>query len=177
MCPVPGVDPAADGGGAPNWGERSVRDLVEHVLAVHHAGERACLGRLRGLAEEAVRRGAEAAPVLRKVAATLAQLTEELLAHMEREEQVLFPLLLEREAEGRIGAARWDRETELSRLHREHDHAGDLLEDLRILTRDYRIDGAGQEHLRPFYTALGELDADLQLHIELENRWLFSRAG
>lgn len=176
MCAAPGVDPAAAGGDAPNWGERSVRELVDHVLAVHHAGERACLGRLRGLAEEAVRRGAEASPVLRKVAATLAQLSEELLGHMEREEQVLFPLLLEREAEGRTGAANWDRETELSRLHREHDHAGDLLEDLRILTQDYRVGGPEQEFLRPLYVALGELDADLQLHIELENRWLFSRA-
>ncbi len=176
MCAAPGVDPAPAGGGTPDWGERSVRELVDHVLAVHHAGERACLGRLRSLAEEAVRRGADATPVLRKVAATLAQLTEELLGHMEREEQVLFPLLLEREAEGRTGRANWDRETELGRLHREHDHAGDLLDDLRILTQDYRIDGPEQEHLRPLYAALSELDADLQLHIELENRWLFSRA-
>jgi iron-sulfur cluster repair protein YtfE (RIC family) len=26
------------------------------------------------------------------------------------------------------------------------------------------------------YEGLGELDEDLQLHIEIENRWLFSRA-
>ena len=160
----------------PNWGERSVHELVEHILKAHHAGERVCLARLRGLAEEAVRRGADRLPVLGKVAATLGQLTEELLAHMEREEQVLFPLLLEREAEGRTGAAAWGQETELTRLHREHDHAGDLLQDLRILTQDYRVLAGGEDYLRPLLEELKALDEDLQLHIELENRWLFSRA-
>jgi regulator of cell morphogenesis and NO signaling len=150
---------------------------VEHVLTTHHAGERASLSRLRGLAEEAVRKGGETKPVLRKVAATLGQLAEELLAHMEREEQVLFPLLLEREAEGRTGAAAWDRETELARLHREHDHAGELLEDLRILTQDYQVQETADEYLRPLFAELNALDEDLQLHIELENRWLFSRAN
>lgn len=173
MPQIPSADPAQNGGPARGWGERSIPELVDHIMAAHHVRERAALARLRGLAELAVRRGGEHTPVLRKVAATLAQLTEELLGHMEREEQVLFPLLLEREAEGRTGAAAWGPETELARLHREHDHAGGLLEDLRILTQDYATE---DEALRPFYLELSELDADLQLHIELENRWLFSRA-
>lgn len=171
MPSSPAAEPA---GPVPDWGSRSVRELVDHVLAVHHAGERLALTRLRGLAEEAVRQDLEGRASLRKVAATLAQLSEELLEHLEREEQVLFPLLLEREAEGRTGLANWDRETELSRLHREHDHAGDLLADLRILTRDYQADRPEEG---PLFAALAELDDDLQLHIELENRWLFSRAG
>ena len=179
MSPSPGVDPAAAGDGAAgghgaDWGSRSVRELVDYILVTHHEGERTLLAHLRSLADEAVRRGAESRPVLRKVAATLGQLSEELLSHMDREEQVLFPLLLEREAEGRTGAPAWDRETELSRLHREHDHAGDLLQDLRILTQDYAVP---EEYLRPLCEALKHLDEDLQLHIELENRWLFSRAG
>jgi regulator of cell morphogenesis and NO signaling len=174
------TSPSADGGsagGAPGWGEQSVRQLVDHILAKHHAVERESLSRLRGLAEEAVRRHAGTIPVLAKVAATFALLSEELLAHMDREEQVLFPLLLEREAEGRTGAAAWDRETELARLHREHDHAGDLLQDLRILTQDYRLQGGASVDLRPLLEELKVLDEDLQLHIELENRWLFSRAS
>lgn len=177
MSPSPDVDPIAAGGHGPDWGSRSVRELVDHILATHHEGERALLASLRCLADEAVRRGAESRPVLRKVAATFGQLSEELLSHMEREEQVLFPLLLEREAEGRTAAPAWDRETELSRLHREHDHAGDLLQDLRILTQDYAIPDGGEEHLRALFETLKLLDEDLQLHIELENRWLFSRAG
>jgi regulator of cell morphogenesis and NO signaling len=150
---------------------------VEYLLATHHAVERQSLARLRELAEEAVRRFGDSVPVLTKVAATLVQLREELLSHLDREEQVLFPLLLEREAEGRVGAAAWDRETELARLHREHDHAGDLLQDLRILTQDYRLVGVGTDELGTLFEELRRLDEDLQLHIELENRWLFSRAG
>lgn len=176
MSPTPRVEPDPAGGGVPNWGERSVQELVEYLIATHHSVERQCLARLRTLVEEAARRFDDSVPVLGKVAATLVQLRDELLAHLDREEQVLFPLLLEREAEGRTGAAIWDRETELARLHREHDHASDLLQDLRILTQDYRCGDAGPAELRPLWEELKYLDADLQLHIELENRWLFSRA-
>lgn len=177
MSSSPGAGPVAAGSGAPDWAAHSVRELVDYILVKHHAVERTSLSRLRGLAEEAVRRSAGSVPVLPKVASALAQLTEELLAHMDREEQVLFPLLLEREAEGRTGAANWDRETELARLHREHDHAGDLLQDLRILTQDYRLQGGPAVDLQPLFAELNSLDEDLQLHIELENRWLFSRAN
>lgn len=177
MSQSPGVGPAATGDHGPNWGTCSVRELVDHILATHHESERTLLARLKNLAEAAVQRSADARPVLRKVAATLGQLSEELLSHMDREEQVLFPLLLEREAEGRTGAPAWDRETELSRLHREHDHAGDMLQDLRILTQDYTVPADAEEHLRSLFEELKRLDEDLQLHIELENRWLFSRAG
>lgn len=176
MSSSPGAGPA-EASGAPDWGAKSVCELVDYILVNHHAVERSSLSRLRGLAEEAVRRSTGSLPVLAKVASALAQLTEELLAHMDREEQVLFPLLLEREAEGRTGAANWDRETELARLHREHDHAGDLLQDLRILTQDYSLQGVSGDDLSPLFAELKNLDGDLQLHIELENRWLFSRAN
>lgn len=175
MSPSPSADPALPGG-APDWGARTIHELVDHILAAHHAGERACLSRLRLLAEAAMRTAGAAQPELVKVTATLAQLGEELAGHMDREEQVLFPLLLERDAEGRTGPPAWDRETELARLHREHDHAVDLLADLRILTGDYALSGDEPEEVAALYRTLSDLDADLQLHMELENRWLFSRA-
>ena len=159
----------------PDWGRRSARELVDHLMASHHPRSRNLL-LLLGSASEACS-GLEGPdhPVLSKVRDALRLLGPELLEHLDFEERELFPVILGREAEGRALPPIWERETGLVEMHRQHDHAQDLLGDLRILTQDYQpLPGADPRVVR-LYGLLKELDEDLELHIELENRWLFSR--
>lgn len=169
----PRPDPTAPN---PDWGGRTARELVDHVLATHHRRSRDLLALLQPLARECADRFGAGQPNLPKTVDALRLLGEELLAHLEHEETELFPLLLTREAEGRTLPPVWDRETSLVQVHREHDHAEELLADLRILTSDYRLPVDADPLVASLYAGLRELDEDLKLHIEIEDRWLFSRA-
>jgi regulator of cell morphogenesis and NO signaling len=149
---------------------------VDFVLATHHRRTRDLLALLEPLAAECERRLGGGHPQLAKTVDALRLLGEELRTHLEHEEKDLFPLLLQLEAEGRTLPPVWDHATSLVQVHREHDYAEELLGDLRILTGDYRVPAGADPLLASLYEGLRELDEDLQLHIEIENRWLFSRA-
>jgi regulator of cell morphogenesis and NO signaling len=175
---IPPSGPSRPDPGPPqlDWGGRTARELVDHVLATHHRRSRDLLALLEPLAEECASRMATGLPQLAKIGEALRLLGQELLAHLEHEEKDLFPLLLAREAEDLTLPPVWDRETSLVQVHKEHDYAGELLDDLRILTADYQVPAGADPLVARLYEGLRELDEDHQLHIEIENRWLFSRA-
>ena len=160
----------------PDWGGRTARELVDHLLVTHHRRSRDLLALLQPLAADCALRLGAGQPQVAKACDALRLLGEELLDHLEHEEKELFPLLLEREAENLTLPPQWGHQTSLVQVHREHDHAEELLEDLRILTSDYRASDPADPVLAQLYEGLRELDEDLQLHIEIENRWLFSRS-
>jgi regulator of cell morphogenesis and NO signaling len=144
-------------------------------MASHHPRSRTLL-LLLGSASDACS-GLEGPdhPGLSKVRDALRLLGPELLEHLDFEERELFPVILDREKEGRALPPIWGRETGLVEMHRQHDHAQDLFGDLRILTQDYQPPPGADPRVARLYDLLKELDEDLELHIELENRWLFSR--
>ena len=173
--PLPGGLPDREDD-QPDWGGRSVPELVQHLLGTHHPKSRELLAQLLPLSRETAERFHSTQPQLPKVRDSLRLLAEELLEHLRHEEEELFPLLLARDAEGRTLPATWERETELVRFHRQHDHSGELLDDLRIITGDYVLPAGADPLVARLYDGLRELDQDLELHIALEDRWLFSRA-
>jgi regulator of cell morphogenesis and NO signaling len=60
-----------------------------------------------------------------------------------------------------------------------HDHASDLtlIDEMRRVTNDYTPVAGACEAERRLYRELAEFDADLRLHIQLENDVLFRRAA
>jgi len=150
------------------WDERGLDELVAHVLARYHARHREELPRLLALARkvEAVHAARPDCP--RGLAALLERVSEELEAHMQKEEQVLFPLLLA--GRGRMAGM------PIQAMEREHEDHGRNLARLRALTHDHRApaDGCGSWHA--LYLGLAELERELMQHIHLENNVLFPRA-
>jgi len=58
----------------------------------------------------------------------------------------------------------------------EHDTAGDLLRDLRIVTKDYKVPADACMSFQALYRALEDFEKDLHQHIHLENNLLFPKA-
>jgi len=61
-------------------------------------------------------------------------------------------------------------------MQNEHEQVGDILRELRILTRDYLAPEDACGSFRSLYLGLASLEADLHLHIYLESHLLFPRA-
>lgn len=64
----------------------------------------------------------------------------------------------------------------ISVMEDEHDHAGALLSELRTMTDGYTAPAWACETFRALYHGLLELEAEMHLHVHLENNILFPRA-
>ena len=58
----------------------------------------------------------------------------------------------------------------------EHDNAGEILRELRVVTTDYRVPADGCISYQTLYRALEGFERDLHQHIHLENNILFPTA-
>ena len=61
-------------------------------------------------------------------------------------------------------------------MMQEHDAAGDLVRQIRVLTSEYTPPEDACTNFTALYGALREFEADLHEHIHLENNILFPRA-
>ncbi|MEW6583424.1 MAG: iron-sulfur cluster repair di-iron protein [Actinomycetota bacterium] len=160
---------AAAGTGAPDgvdWSGAPLAELCDHIVDTHHEFLRAELPRLSAMVDKVARvHGAERPemPVVRDV---FEAMRAELEAHLVDEEERLFPAC-------RAGAP--IDSGDLEGLEAEHVTVGAALERIRDLTGGHDMSAAMCNTHRATLDGLRELEADLHLHIHLENNVLFPR--
>ena len=149
--------------------QQPTSELIQHILDHYHAAHRAELPRLLRMAErvEQVHAGRPDCP--RGLAAHLARLAEELEEHMQKEEQVLFPMTLSGKGAFLAGP--------VAVLTEEHDGHGRSLQQVRALAHDLVPPSGACGTWRALYLGLAEFERDVMQHIHLENHVLFPRLG
>lgn len=150
------------------WDERPLADLITHLLEEFHARHREELPRLVEWARKVEAVHADKAQCPRGLADHLEQMSAELDSHMEKEEQVLFPMLLD--GRGRMASM------PIGVMEEEHADHGRNLERLRELTHAHVVPDGACNTWRALYAGIAELDERLMQHIHLENNVLFPRA-
>jgi regulator of cell morphogenesis and NO signaling len=150
------------------WDEMPLDTVIEHVLARFHAGHRAEVPRLLEMARKVENVHAQKAACPVGLAAHLQRMAVELESHMQKEEQVLFPLI--RAGRGRMA------QMPVQVMEQEHRDHGANLAKLRRLATDYAPPEEACNTWRALYLGLAELEAELMEHISLENNLLFPRA-
>lgn len=140
-------------------------ELIEHILHRYHDVHRQQLPELIRLATkvEAVHGTHPLAPA--GLARHLQTMQEELLAHMAKEEQVLFPLL----AAGGSPMARYP----IGAMRHEHDAHAEQLQRLHRITHELTLPDDACNTWRALYASLQQFVDDLMQHIHLENNVLF----
>jgi regulator of cell morphogenesis and NO signaling len=156
--------------------ERDPRELIKHILGTHHEFTREELSRLQPLLDKVVKVHGMRHPELLKLPALFAALREDLLPHMLKEEQVLFPYV-ERLAEGNAPAPFFGTvRNPIGMMAMEHEQVGELLREMRRVTDGYTLPEGACGSFRALYDGLRLLEEDLHRHIHLENNVLFPRA-
>ena len=152
---------------APNSLPESVDDLIEHILDRYHQVHRQEMPELRALAlrVERVHAGHRAAP--KGLANLLERMHGELESHMQKEEQILFPLM-------RVGGSPMIVHP-IGMMRHEHDSHGEELKALADLTGDLTLPDDACTSWRALYAGLGKLAEDLTEHIHIENNILFPK--
>jgi regulator of cell morphogenesis and NO signaling len=151
----------------PRWDERPVAELVRHIVDFYHRRLRIELPELISLAAKVEDRHAEKASCPRGLRSHLEEVHRAVLEHLAKEEQVLFPMILD----GRGGMAG----APIHVMEAEHlDHAENLRR-TRRLTTDLVAPDEACPTWRALYLRLRGLEAELMDHIHLENNVLFRR--
>ncbi|MEL7612537.1 iron-sulfur cluster repair protein YtfE [Vreelandella titanicae] len=155
--------------GSHDWQASSNAVLIDHILSRYHDVHREQLPELTRMARrvEQVHGERDACPL--GLADLLNAMHQEMESHMQKEEQILFPMLLR----GLGSQARGP----ITVMRHEHDDHGASLARLMILTDNIRPPEDACTTWRALYAGLSEFRNDLMEHIHLENNLLFERAG
>lgn len=139
--------------------------LIAHILTRYHEVHRRELPELIRLAErvEARHRGHPQVPA--GLAALLREVADEMEQHMQKEEQVLFPLM-QRGGHPMLAQP-------IAQMRAEHDEHGERLRRIETLTHDAVPPADACPTWRALYLGLAKLGDDLMNHIHLENNVLF----
>jgi regulator of cell morphogenesis and NO signaling len=142
-------------------------ELIEHILERYHATHRAELPELIRLAARVEARHAENAAVPRGIHAALEELAGALDDHMQKEEQILFPLM-------RAGGHPMIH-APIGRMRFEHDEHGERLANLEHVCRHFELPEEACPTWRALYAGVQKLIDDVHEHVHLENNVLFPR--
>jgi regulator of cell morphogenesis and NO signaling len=155
--------------------------LITHIVETHHVFTRSEMERLQSLADKVLAAHGGNHPELIHLDELLTRLGADLMPHMMKEEQILFPYIVAME-----NATNQNRplpfapfgtvNNPIRMMMREHDAAGEIMREVRALTSDYNLPADACTSYRTLYQALENFEKDLHQHIHLENNILFPKA-
>jgi regulator of cell morphogenesis and NO signaling len=169
--------------GAPerNWQTAPLGELAKHIVATHHEYLKLELPALGNRLDKVLAvHGARDPETLSRMAEVFVALRAEMEMHMHKEETILFPFIEKygfAESQGSpmppvpFGSIA----NPIAMMEREHVSAGGALVEIRALTYDYQLPPYACSTVRALYEGLEALEADLHVHIHLENNILFPR--
>lgn len=159
----------------------STERLIQHIVRVHHQYVRQELPRLAEMAQKLADKRSDRVPELKAVAELLEELRAEMVTHIQKEEQVLFPFIAQMDQESIVvyppAHARFRSVSHpIFMMEQEHESANNIVAELRRLTLGFRPpEWACATHIALF-SGLREFETDLKQHVHLENDVLFPRA-
>jgi regulator of cell morphogenesis and NO signaling len=164
-----------------HWASARLADLAKHIVEKHHKYVRGAVPRVSALLAKVQAKHGENHPELAAIGKEFLGLGKEMYAHMQKEEQILFPYIekLERATEGKEELEPPFFQTVRNPVHvmmQEHDSAAQALQAMRRLSTGYRTPAEACPSYREVYRSLEEFEADMHTHVHLENNILFPRA-
>ena len=159
----------------------SLPELIEHILSTHHVFTKSEMDRLETLSAKVISAHGGNHAELIEISELLKHLFADLRPHMFKEEQILFPYIVamtqaSRQNQARPFAPFGTVNNPIRMMMREHDTAGEILRELRVLTSDYKVPPDACISYQTLYEAMENFEKDLHQHIHLENNLLFPKA-
>ena len=156
----------------------SVGELVDWIVTRHHTYVRAEIPLITGLLAKATRRHGESHHELPEISARFSIVADDLLRHMEKEEQVVFPMIEWVDVMSRpvSNERAFAVEHPIAAMRTEHEEAALEFAQIRRLANGYSVPPDACDTWRAAYTQLEAFEADLHRHVHLENEVLFPLA-
>ena len=109
------------------------------------------------------------------------EVANELIAHLQKEEQILFPYIKQlvqakKEGTNRVTPPFGTVNNPIKMMEYEHDSAGNIFKQITKLSNNYTPPEGACNTFRALYAKLDEFEQDLHTHIHLENNILHPKA-
>lgn len=155
--------------------------LADYIVNTHHSYVKKTLPDLRTYAAKVAGVHGGHHPELVAIQQLVEQVNAELVAHMIKEEKILFPYIKELAgAAGKIQPAHavafTSVQSPISMMEMEHEMAGKKMEKIRTLSDNFLLPADACASYSLLYRTLDEFENDLHTHIHLENNILFPKA-
>jgi len=159
----------------------SLAELISHVVRTHHVFVRTQVPEITALIEKVLAKHGANHPELTTIRNVYRGLGEELMMHLMKEENILFPYIERMEesvlqGEPVLPPPFGTVANPVRMMEHEHDNAGIALRSLRDASQNFTPPADACTSFRALYTALENFEKDLHQHIHLENNVLFPRA-
>jgi regulator of cell morphogenesis and NO signaling len=155
--------------------------LARHIVDHHHGYVRTVIPTISAWLDRLVERHGDRHPELESIRQTFGELADELMTHMVKEENMLFPYIERLAAAGNSGTAVPISPfgtvlNPIGVMEADHALAGELSARLRQLSGGYQPPPDACTTYRLCFEELQQFEHDLHQHIHLENNVLFPRA-
>jgi regulator of cell morphogenesis and NO signaling len=153
--------------------------LIDFIVQHHHAYIKEAIPKIKELLNKVCNVHSDDSPFLVIIRENFNDLAEELMNHLPKEEEYLFPAIRKimngaypecdaSAIENSLGAP-------IAVMESEHKRAGELIKSIRYQTRNYTLPGHACPTFKLTYTMLDHFEKNLIQHIHLENNVLFPR--
>ncbi|HJV20016.1 MAG TPA: iron-sulfur cluster repair di-iron protein [Sediminibacterium sp.] len=155
--------------------------LADYIVNTHHSYAKKNLPDLKAYADKVMRVHGSRHPELLRVNQLVNEVYNELMAHLVKEEQVLFPYVKELVAAkgntATMHAAHFGTvQNPINMMEMEHEVVGKNLAEIREITNNFTLPDDACASYSLLYRMLDEFEEDLHLHVHLENNILFPQA-
>ncbi len=162
-----------------DWQTGPLAELQRHIVDTHHVYTRQAIETITLLADKVANRHSANHPEVMDVHRLAFALANDVLPHMMKEEEILFPYVEQLERSGTEslpGSCFGTVANPIRVMMLEHEGVGAILADLRHVTGGYVLPDDACLSFRALYERLADLEQDLHKHIHLENNLHFPRA-
>lgn len=161
-----------------NWG---LDFLMVYIENIHHTYVRESLPLISQYANKVAKVHGHHYEEVVKVNKLFHEVANELISHMQKEEQVLFPFIKQL-IDAKKGNKVYEKppfgtvNNPIRMMENEHENAGNTLKEISRLTNNYTPPVGACNTFKALYSKLEEFEQDLHQHIHLENNILHPKA-
>ena len=155
--------------------------LADFIVNTHHQYIRDNTVFITELANKVAKVHGNTHPEVIKVATVFTGIADDLMLHIMKEERVLFPFIKELAIVQKNGGLMHESSfgevsNPIHMMEAEHEQAGEAMEEIRLLTDNFKLPEDACTSYTILYKMLAEYENDLHRHVHLENNVLFPKA-
>lgn len=156
--------------------------LIDYIINQHHTYVAENIPLIIQYSDKVAKVHGENHPETVEINKLFHAVADELLAHMQKEERILFPYvkqLVKAKKEGVTmpNAPFGSVNNPIKMMESEHENAGDIFKQIDKLSNNYTPPLAACSTYKVLYAKLKDFETDLHKHIHLENNILFPKAS
>lgn len=149
--------------------------LCDYIVNTHHKFVLKSLPQLVSYTQKISSVHGSNHPGLTEIANLFSQVNTELLQHLRKEEDVLFPAIKRAIANNSLEAKEIII-SEINRMSWEHEFAGGTMDKINEMTKGYQVPSDGCNTYQVTFKLLHQFEDDLHIHVHLENNILYPKA-